>query len=294
LRSIVDDYGLFPNFWTKLAWNVTNWQIRALGIWFEVYDVSVIRLDVSFLGDRLNEWALTALCFGLRDTDLDGVQDCFDDIDEIQGISNRFRREEDLPKVNALWIIVRRQLLFSGRQTLISRIGEVFYTGFDEYSEILRHGIESMVLVLALESMGIAPCIENDEEVDAWLLELEASYLCAPLNSPAFESAFQEGKKCLCSIAVKESDANLLFFRIQPCQWNVFSLQRESVRSIWGSEATSQLFLGENESERFSVQRNERFLHNLIVQSCNIPIGYPAFVSPVLSSYDIPLNSSVF
>jgi hypothetical protein len=293
LNSNAEEYEVFGNFWVRIGYEGSNWQVRALNVVFELYDVSVIAIDLSFLGDHFDDWALLAFCFGLRNADLEGIEESSENIDEIRGVCKRFRNETDLGKINALWWIVRRRLLYSSRRSFIANIGEVFNKRMEQYPEVLRPAIEAMVLILALQSMDLAPNIQDTGEVDKWLDELKDGYLCAALGSAEFEAAFKEGKKCLCSVALKENVSSLLFFRLDPCSWNVFSIQRESLRSVWASEANSQLFLGEDESERFSVQNELRSLHNLIVQSCNLPIGYPAFVSPILSSYNVPLNFNV-
>jgi hypothetical protein len=71
---------------------------------------------------------------------------------------------------------------------------------------------------------------------------------------------------------------NVLSFR-------VIKLNKECVRSFWASQQNELIFLRNNNHERGSIQNAKQVLRNIINSSCDQPIGYPIYVSPLTTSY---------
>ncbi len=71
---------------------------------------------------------------------------------------------------------------------------------------------------------------------------------------------------------------NFLSFR-------VIKLNKECVRSFWAGQQNELIFLRNNNQERGSIQNAKQVLRNIINSSCDQPIGYPIYVSPLTISY---------
>ncbi|RNA15810.1 pecanex 1 isoform X3 [Brachionus plicatilis] len=71
---------------------------------------------------------------------------------------------------------------------------------------------------------------------------------------------------------------NMLSFR-------VIKVNRECVRSFWAGQQHELIFLRNKNQERGSIQNAKQVLRNIINSSCDQPIGYPIYVSPLITSY---------
>ena len=62
-------------------------------------------------------------------------------------------------------------------------------------------------------------------------------------------------------------------------------VNRECVRGLWAGQQQELVFLRNRDSERGSIQNAKQALRNMINSSCDQPIGYPIYVSPLTTSY---------
>lgn len=62
-------------------------------------------------------------------------------------------------------------------------------------------------------------------------------------------------------------------------------VNRECVRGLWAGQQQELVFLRNRNPERGSIQNSARVLRNLIGSSCDQPLGYPMYVSPLTTSY---------
>lgn len=62
-------------------------------------------------------------------------------------------------------------------------------------------------------------------------------------------------------------------------------MNRECVRGLWAGQQQELIFLRNRNPERGSIQNNKQVLRNLINSSCDQPLGYPMYVSPLTTSY---------
>ena len=62
-------------------------------------------------------------------------------------------------------------------------------------------------------------------------------------------------------------------------------VNRECVRGLWAGQQQELVFLRNRNPERGSIQNAKQALRNMINSSCDQPIGYPIYVSPLMTSY---------
>ena len=57
------------------------------------------------------------------------------------------------------------------------------------------------------------------------------------------------------------------------------------MRGFWAGQLREQIFLRNKNAERGSIQHAKHVLRNLINSSCDQPVGYPIYVSPLITSF---------
>ncbi|XP_006903408.1 PREDICTED: pecanex-like protein 2-like, partial [Elephantulus edwardii] len=67
--------------------------------------------------------------------------------------------------------------------------------------------------------------------------------------------------------------------------FRVIKVNKECVRGLWAGQQQELIFLRNRNPERGSIQNNRQVLRNLINSSCDQPLGYPMYVSPLTTSY---------
>lgn len=65
----------------------------------------------------------------------------------------------------------------------------------------------------------------------------------------------------------------------------LLQVNRECVRGLWAGQQQELVFLRNRNPERGSIQNAKQALRNMINSSCDQPIGYPIYVSPLTTSY---------
>eukprot|EP00048_Salpingoeca_helianthica_P009309 m.133629 g.133629 ORF g.133629 m.133629 type:complete len:2661 (+) comp14833_c1_seq5:150-8132(+) len=111
-----------------------------------------------------------------------------------------------------------------------------------------------------------------------------------PESEPAWSDAVMRNHSSLISLRFNRDDTsdNKEFFIIVLTRmtrtFRISKVNRESVRGFWAAQQQEVLWLRNTYTERGSIQNAAPVLRNLINQSCDQPIGYPTFVSPLTVS----------
>jgi hypothetical protein len=80
-------------------------------------------------------------------------------------------------------------------------------------------------------------------------------------------------------------DYAVLILKLKRSNWTCYKINKESVRSLWSSQQNELIFVGNEDSERGSIQQLPLCLRNIINQCSDVPIGYPVYVSELTTSY---------
>lgn len=107
------------------------------------------------------------------------------------------------------------------------------------------------------------------------------------------KNKFDKRKKIIVLAKVNDEDVVLRFSK-NKVKWNVLKVKHEWVRALWGNDTMDILFYRNTNAERMSIQYNKLYLNNMILQACDSPIGYPAFVSKIMDSYIHPCSLKKF
>ncbi|XP_038616904.1 pecanex-like protein 2 isoform X2 [Tachyglossus aculeatus] len=80
-------------------------------------------------------------------------------------------------------------------------------------------------------------------------------------------------------------DYKVIRLRLAYLTFKVIKVNRECVRGLWAGQQQELVFLRNRNPERGSIQNHRQVLRNLINSSCDQPLGYPVYVSPLITSF---------
>ncbi|XP_048342036.1 pecanex-like protein 2 isoform X2 [Sphaerodactylus townsendi] len=108
-------------------------------------------------------------------------------------------------------------------------------------------------------------------------------------GDPAWRSAILSNKEELLTLrhVVDEGtdEYKVIMLHKSYLSFKVIKVNKECVRGLWAGQQQELIFLRNRNPERGSIQNNKQVLRNLINSSCDQPLGYPMYVSPLTTSY---------
>ncbi|ESO12875.1 hypothetical protein HELRODRAFT_105598 [Helobdella robusta] len=108
-------------------------------------------------------------------------------------------------------------------------------------------------------------------------------------GDPAWRNAVLSNVQSLLSLRHVMDEGNneykIIMLTKKYLNFRVIKVNSECVRSFWSGQLQELIFLRNNNSERGSIQNAKQSLRNIINSSCDQPIGYPIYVSPLTTSY---------
>ncbi|XP_034952503.1 pecanex-like protein 1 isoform X2 [Chelonus insularis] len=81
------------------------------------------------------------------------------------------------------------------------------------------------------------------------------------------------------------NDYKIIMLNKRFLSFRVIKMNRECVRGLWAGQQQELIYLRNRNAERGSIQNAKQALRNIINSSCDQPIGYPIYVSPLTTSY---------
>ncbi|KAG7466146.1 hypothetical protein MATL_G00161670 [Megalops atlanticus] len=81
------------------------------------------------------------------------------------------------------------------------------------------------------------------------------------------------------------NDYKIIMLNRRYLSFRVIKVNKECVRGLWAGQQQELVFLRNRNPERGSIQNAKQALRNMINSSCDQPIGYPIYVSPLTTSY---------
>ncbi|EEC01095.1 conserved hypothetical protein [Ixodes scapularis] len=80
-------------------------------------------------------------------------------------------------------------------------------------------------------------------------------------------------------------DYKIIMLNRRHLSFRVIKVNRECVRGLWAGQQQELVYLRNRNPERGSIQNAKQALRNIINSSCDQPIGYPIYVSPLTTSF---------
>ncbi|XP_061467167.1 pecanex-like protein 1 isoform X1 [Rhineura floridana] len=117
----------------------------------------------------------------------------------------------------------------------------------------------------------------------------EQNLVIAHEGDPAWRSAVLSNSPSLLALRhVMDDGTNeykIIMLNKRYLIFRVIKVNKECVRGLWAGQQQELVFLRNRNPERGSIQNAKQALRNLINSSCDQPIGYPIYVSPLTTSY---------
>ncbi|KAF0296666.1 Pecanex-like protein 1 [Amphibalanus amphitrite] len=108
-------------------------------------------------------------------------------------------------------------------------------------------------------------------------------------GDPAWRNAVLSGVPSLLALRHILDDGadqyKIIMLNKRQLSFRVIKLNRECVRGLWAGQQQELIYLRNRNPERGSIQNAKQALRNIINSSCDQPIGYPIYVSPLTTSY---------
>ncbi|KAL0983823.1 hypothetical protein UPYG_G00133220 [Umbra pygmaea] len=135
-------------------------------------------------------------------------------------------------------------------------------------------------------------CLEETEE-PAILYEAISNYKTSLVicheSDPAWRKAVLSSRDTLLTLRHMVDDGTdeykIIMLYKRHLSFKVIKINKECVRGLWAGQQQELVFLRNRNPERGSIQNSKQALRNMINSSCDQPLGYPMYVSPLTTSY---------
>ncbi|XP_035518857.1 pecanex-like protein 1 [Morone saxatilis] len=135
-------------------------------------------------------------------------------------------------------------------------------------------------------------CLEETEEASI-LYEAITSYRSSLVicheSDPAWRKAVLSSRDTLLTLRHMIDDGTdeykIIMLYKRHLSFKVIKINKECVRGLWAGQQQELVFLRNRNPERGSIQNSKQALRNMVNSSCDQPLGYPMYVSPLTTSY---------
>jgi hypothetical protein len=147
-----------------------------------------------------------------------------------------------------------------------------------------------LALQMHLDFFELGP-MKGEELYDETMSSAADTVTCSE-EDPAWRAALSTGVKTAISLrrvtdSYQDTEHFIVRLNKRTVKFRVVRFNREAVRGLWAGQQGELVYFGNTNAERGSIQQLTACTRNLINQSCDSPIGYPTFVSPLVTSFSI-------
>ncbi|KAJ7984911.1 hypothetical protein DPEC_G00359670 [Dallia pectoralis] len=177
--------------------------------------------------------------------------------------------------------------LFKGDFRIAAK-DEWVFTDMDLLQKVVAPGVR-MSLKLHQDHFT---CLEETEE-PAVLYEAISNYKTSLVicheSDPTWRKAVLSSRDTLLTLRHMVDDGTdeykIIMLYKRHLSFKVIKINKECVRGLWAGQQQELVFLRNRNPERGSIQNSKQALRNMINSSCDQPLGYPMYVSPLTTSY---------
>ncbi|KAL0969439.1 hypothetical protein UPYG_G00227390 [Umbra pygmaea] len=178
--------------------------------------------------------------------------------------------------------------LFKGDFRISSVRDEWIFADMELLRKVVVPGIR---MSLKLHQDHFTSPDEYDEPVVLFeaITSHQQNLVIAHEGDPAWRSAVLSNSSSLLALRhVLDEGTNeykIIMLNRRYLSFRVIKVNRECVRGLWAGQQQELVFFRNRNPERGSIQNAKQALRNMINSSCDQPIGYPIYVSPLTTSY---------
>uniref|UniRef100_A0A1I8J4S5 Pecanex-like protein n=1 Tax=Macrostomum lignano TaxID=282301 RepID=A0A1I8J4S5_9PLAT len=177
--------------------------------------------------------------------------------------------------------------LFKGDFRIDSPADEWVLSDIDILRRVLSPAVH-MTLRL-LQDYHLGEMYDDNNALYSAIESYETDWVICHETDPKWRVAVLQNRPQLMALRHTAEDGQMDFHVVQmkldQLRFNLIKLNPESVRGLWAGQQIELIFFRNQNSERGSIQNQTSVLRNMINSSCDDPVGYPAYVSPLLTSF---------
>ncbi|XP_049591466.1 pecanex-like protein 2 [Syngnathus scovelli] len=135
-------------------------------------------------------------------------------------------------------------------------------------------------------------CLEETEESSILyeaITNYRSSLVICHESDPAWRKAVLSSRDTLLTLRHMVDDGTdeykIIMLYKRHLSFKVIKINKECVRGLWAGQQQELIFLRNRNPERGSIQNSKQALRNMVNSSCDQPLGYPMYVSPLTTSY---------
>ncbi|XP_071835143.1 pecanex-like protein 1 isoform X3 [Apostichopus japonicus] len=178
--------------------------------------------------------------------------------------------------------------LFKGDFRITSSKDEWVFTDVEMLRRCVAPGVR-MSLRLHQDHFTSPDEYEEPEMLYNAITSYEESLVIAHEGDPAWRNAVLSNTPSLLALRhvldEGSTDYKVIMLNRKYLVFRVIKVNRECVKGLWAGQQQELVFLRNSNPERGSIQNAKQALRNMINSSCDQPIGYPIYVSPLTTSY---------
>ncbi|XP_059482533.1 pecanex-like protein 1 isoform X2 [Neocloeon triangulifer] len=178
--------------------------------------------------------------------------------------------------------------LFKGDFRITSPRDEWIFTDMDLLKKVIAPGVR-MSLKLHQDHFMSPDEYEHDEMLHIAIANHEKKLVISHEGDPVWRNAVLSGTPSLLALRHAMDDGadeyKIIMLNKRYLSFRVIKINRECVRGLWAGQQQELVYLRNRNPERGSIQNAKQVLRNIINSSCDQPIGYPIYVSPLTTSY---------
>ncbi|XP_069500942.1 pecanex-like protein 3 isoform X2 [Ambystoma mexicanum] len=178
--------------------------------------------------------------------------------------------------------------LFKGDFRITSPRDEWIFADMDLLHRVLAPGVR---MSLKLHQDHFTSPDEYDDPAVLYdaITANEEKMVISHEGDPVWRNAILTNTPSLLALRHVMDDASdeykIIMLNKRYLSFRVIKVNRECVRGLWAGQQQELVFLRNRNPERGSIQNAKQALRNMINSSCDQPIGYPIYVSPLTTSY---------
>lgn len=178
--------------------------------------------------------------------------------------------------------------LFKGDFRITSPRDEWVFADMDLLHQVVAPAVR-MSLKLHQDYFQNPEQFEDITQLYTTICYISSEIVISHEADPAWRSAVLRGVNNLLALRHVNDDGGDEYRIIRLTKgflsFRVIKLNRECVRGLWSGQQQELIYLRNRNPERGSIQNAKQALRNIINSSCDQPIGYPIYVSPLTTSY---------
>lgn len=178
--------------------------------------------------------------------------------------------------------------LFKGDFRITSSRDEWVFTDMDILKTVVQPGVR-MSLKLHQDHFMSPDEYEDLNSLYTAISKHRQELVISHEGDPAWRSAVLSGTPSLLALRHVMDDGSdeykVIMLNKRFLSFRVIKVNKECVRGLWAGQQQELVYLRNRNPERGSIQNAKQALRNIINSSCDQPIGYPIYVSPLTTSY---------